>query len=91
MCIRDRDWDDGRHIYEVEFYVDRQEYDYDIDASTGTIVSKDYDIDDDFYLGQGQNAQGNSQSNVISEDEAIQIVLDRIKGASASDVWMKLD
>ncbi len=86
-----RDWDDGRHIYEVEFYVDRQEYDYDIDASTGTIVSKDYDIDDDFYRGQGQNAQGNSQSNVISEDEAIQIVLDRIKGASASDVWMKLD
>ncbi len=86
-----KDLDDGRHIYEVEFYVDRQEYDYDIDASTGTILSKDYDIDDDFYRGQNQNTQGNSQSDVISEDEAIQIVLDRIEGASASDVWMKLD
>ena len=27
-----KDWDDGRNIYEVEFYVGREEYDYDIDG-----------------------------------------------------------
>ena len=29
------DRDDGRDIYEVEFYVDQSEYDYDIDMATG--------------------------------------------------------
>ena len=29
------DWDDGRWKYEVEFYKDSTEYDYDIDAVTG--------------------------------------------------------
>ncbi len=85
-----KDWDDGRNIYEVEFYVGREEYDYDIDADTGVILSKDYDIDDDFY--NGQNGQGTgSDGNIISEDEAVRIVLDRVDGAAASDVWMKLD
>ena len=83
-----KDRDDGRNIYEVEFYVDRNEYDYDIDAQTGTIVSKDFDIENDFYVGNGQNGQN---TDVISEDEAIAIVLERIPGASASDVWLKLD
>lgn len=81
-----KDWDDGRDIYEVEFYVDREEYDYDIDLNTGTIISKDYDIDNDFY----STAQSSS-GDVITEDEAVQIVLDRVDGASASDVRIKLD
>ena len=31
--------------YEVEFYAGNQEYDYEIDASSGKILSFDYDID----------------------------------------------
>lgn len=84
-----KDRDDGRNIYEVEFYVEREEYDYDIDADSGQIVSKDFDIDDDFHNNSGSATSQNS--DVISEDQAIQIVLERVEGASASDVWIKLD
>ena len=40
------DYDDGLALYEVEFHVDRVEYDYEIDASTGNIRSWDQDVDD---------------------------------------------
>lgn len=35
--------DDGRQEYDVDFRVGRLEYDYEIDAVTGTILSKDVD------------------------------------------------
>ena len=42
-----RDYDDGRSIYEVEFYGEgRDEYDYEIDAATGEIVAFDTDLHD---------------------------------------------
>lgn len=37
------DSDDGQIVYEVEFYKDGREYEYTINASTGTII--EYDID----------------------------------------------
>ena len=41
------DADDGRKIYEIEFEVDKTEYEYEIDAISGSILSKDVDRDDD--------------------------------------------
>ena len=35
------DWDNGRMEYEVEFWKDNVEYDYEIDAYTGTILHSD--------------------------------------------------
>ncbi|MDO4324363.1 MAG: PepSY domain-containing protein [Lachnospiraceae bacterium] len=36
--------DDGRLVHEIEFYTgDQKEYDYEIDAETGVILSWDYD------------------------------------------------
>ena len=40
------DYDDGRAEYEIEFRVGNVEYDYEIDASTGKIIS--YEIDRDY-------------------------------------------
>ncbi len=40
------DFDDGRKEYEVEFYCDGTEYDYEIDAATGKILKAEKDIDD---------------------------------------------
>lgn len=34
----DYDYEDGRMVYEVEFFADGAEYEYDIDAATGAIV-----------------------------------------------------
>ena len=76
------DRDDGYQIYEVEFYVGAAEYDYDIDASTGTILSRDYDIEDDF---------ANTSAGVLDQDSVIQIVLERVPGASAQNVRIELD
>ena len=40
------DWDDGRAVYEVEFYAGSREYDYEINAVTGAVVDFDSDIED---------------------------------------------
>ena len=40
------DTEDGVRVYEIEFKVGNVEYDYDIDASTGAIVSSSSEIDD---------------------------------------------
>ena len=39
-----RDWDDGREVYEIEFYANNTEYDMDVDVNTGRITdfSKEY-------------------------------------------------
>lgn len=81
-----KDLDDGRTVYEVEFYVQNEEYDYEIDVNTGKIISKDYDIEDDFY-NQTTTANGSD----ISQNEAIEIVLKRVPGATKQDVRIKLD
>ena len=39
-----KDFDDGRKEYDVEFHVDRLEYEYEIDAATGKILSFDKDL-----------------------------------------------
>ena len=40
------DTDDGIKIYDIEFRSGNMEYDYEIDAKTGTILEKDAEIDD---------------------------------------------
>ena len=40
------DYDQGRAEYEVDFLFDRWEYDYEIDAETGKILSSDKDFED---------------------------------------------
>lgn len=32
------DWEDGRQVYEIEFWVDNTEYEYDVEAASGTVV-----------------------------------------------------
>ena len=74
------DWDDGRQVYDVEFYTaDYKEYDYEIDAATGAVVSYDYDAE-----GYAPPA---ATSGTISADDAKAIALAQVPGASASDIW----
>lgn len=49
------DYDDGRAEYEVEFYQGNVEYDYDIDAVSGTILSYDHDAE---YYDVARHAPG---------------------------------
>lgn len=45
----ERDYDDGRLEYQIEFRVGNKEYDYEIDGKTGNILERDFDLDDDRY------------------------------------------
>ena len=51
------DWEDGRPTYEIEFFTNDMEYDYEIDAVTGNILSMDRDAE--FYH---RGFRGNAQS-----------------------------
>ena len=70
------DWDDGRQIYEVEFYntATYTEYDYEIDAGTGAILSRDYDAE---YYTRPSTGGSTDTSNLISAERAKEIALGR--------------
>lgn len=83
------DWDDGRQIYEIEFIVKSgsgyTEYDYEIDVSTGKIISYDYDA-------EGYTPSTPSSGTTITEAQAKQIALARVPGATTSNIYeFKLD
>lgn len=76
------DRDDGRRVYDVEFYTsDYQEYDYEVDAATGKILSYDYDAE--HYTPP---ASSNGNQNAISEAKAKEIALWQVPGAAVSNI-----
>ena len=69
------DQDDGRQVYDVEFYTaDGKEYDYEIDAATGEVLSYDYDA-------ERQTAAASGTAS-ITEAEAKALVLAQVPGAA---------
>lgn len=81
-----KDHDDGRQVYDVEFYSDNKEYDYEIHASTGEILSSDFEIENDF------NKDSASDLNpAVSQEEASAAALAKVQGASEKDLRIKLD
>ena len=76
------DRDDGRLIYDVEFYTsDYKEYDYEIDAATGEILSYDYDA-------EGYSYQPNATpGTAITAEQARAIALAEVPGAAESDIY----
>ena len=128
------DRDDGRIVYEIRFDVEDKEYDYEIQASDGAIISSDIETVENYaglqgddtqnnnasqddtdqtaasdqaadqnttagngtnqsQTGQNQNNTGSGSSSgvAVSQDEAVQIALDRVSGATAQDVRIELD
>ena len=72
------DWDDGRQVYDVEFYTaDYKEYDYEIDASTGAVLSFDYDAD---------HYTPTQAGTLIGVEKAKSIALAKVPGAAAANV-----
>jgi len=63
------DFEDGRKVYEVEFFCNDTEYDYEIDAKTGEIVSFDKDF-------EGKRPETTEQTGKeITADKAKKIAL----------------
>ena len=81
------DMDNGVEFYDIEFYNNNKEYDYEISAADGKIIEYDYDVE-----GYGEstnvsnnnssstnkpntNTNSNTSSNKISADKAKKIAL----------------
>ena len=82
------DESDGVQVYEVDFYAGDKEYDYDINASTGEILSMDMEIEDDFSNTAGSNA---SAQTSVTEEEAKKAALNKVSGASEENIRIHLD
>lgn len=77
--------DDGKAQYEIEFVSGSTEYDYDIDASTGKIISFDQDIEDSTYTTKTSPKADSSVK--VTKDQALQIALDHA-GLTTKDVTL---
>ena len=92
IVMAQQDWEHGKKVYEIEFIVSGgtgyTEYDYEIDAATGKIVSYDYDAEN-YTPTQNTNTNVNVK---ISEAAAKQTALSRVPGATAANIYkFKLD
>ena len=83
------DTEDGVKVYDIEFYSVNVEYDYEINAATGDIVSFDQDIEN--YAVPTQPAAPTQAASVISVDKAKQIALSHAGVSGASFKKVKLD
>ena len=86
-----KDWDDGRWVYDVEFWANGKEYDYEILASDGTILSYDYDAE---YQWSGSTGTGSTSSTAdIGEAKARSVALSHagISESSTSYIYAKKD
>lgn len=83
----DVDHDDPA-VYDVEFYSGTTEYDYEIDATTGSILSKDQDAE-----GIDRADIPTSNENLISENQARNKALDHagLKKSDVSGLHTELD
>ena len=87
-----QDWDDGRARYEVEFTAAGVEYDYELDASDGRILSVDSEVIDKGYRAS-QDGAGTSQTipGGVSIETAKQTVMDKIPGIDAGNIYIHPD
>ena len=84
--------EDNRLVYDVEFYSGNVEYDYDIDAVSGAIVSADRDIENYVIPAQpSTEATTKAQASEISVEKAKQIALSHAGVGSARFTKAKID
>ena len=83
------DRDDGMLVYEVRFDAAEIEYDYEIDAQSGRIISTDVERwDDDDRDDRNRTVNANV---AVGRDEAVKTVLGKVSGATEQDVRIELD
>lgn len=77
------DYEDGRQVYEIEWYANGAKYDYEIAVATGEIINSGY---------EAKTVVGTGNSATTSEAAAQQTALALVSGASETDIYeWKLD
>ena len=93
------DMDDGIKVYEIGFDVAEKEYDYEIQASDGAILSSDVETNEGYTAAQNStqsqqnadNAGTGTSDAAVSLEEATRIALDKVPGATEQDIRINLD
>ena len=93
------DMDDGRKVYEIGFDVAEKEYDYEIQASDGAILSSDVETNEGYTAAQNStqsqqnadNAGTGTSDAAVSLEEATRIALDKVPGATEQDIRINLE
>ncbi len=82
------DYEDGRPVYEIEFYKDGKEYEYEIDAKTNEIIKFDTDLKDNSKKDV-KKKERKSNKNGISIEEAKNIALKHANISKSDAVFIK--
>lgn len=64
------DNEDNRIVYKIEFVISNIEYDYEIDAVSGEIISSDSDVEDDNKKIQTETSQPQNSADHSNKDKA---------------------
>ncbi len=78
------DYDDGRTEYEIEIVFGNAEYDFEIDAYTGKIMSLDYNAK--YIILPSVTPGASAGSTTITAEQAKELALARVPGATAQDI-----
>ena len=86
-----KDRDDGRLVYEIGFVEADYQYNYEIAASNGKILDKEIEQNNNVQNTQSAAVQddtqtGSEKTTEISIEQAKQLVLDRVQGATDSNI-----
>lgn len=81
----DLETDDGLKIYEVEFYYNRVEYNYEVEAKTGKIIYSD------FTNNNSQINNNDESSNIESNNNTEYITSDEAKERALKDANLSID
>ena len=90
-----QDYDDDRLVYEIEFVTTSGngylEYDYEIEAATGSILSYDYDAES--YTPQPTTTTPSTATGALIDEATAKLTaVNQVPGASTSDIYeWKLD
>ena len=77
------DYEDGRQIYEIEWYANGAKYDYEIEVATGEVIKSGY---------EAKNSPDTGNGVTTDEETAKQTALARVSGATEKDIYeWKLD
>ena len=71
-----KDWDNGRYVYEIEFWVGNTEYDMDVDMETGKI----YDFSTEIHGGyafENAGTESKKTNGELTKEEALAKALER--------------
>lgn len=80
------DYEDGRAIYEVELLYNFVEYELELDAYTGATIKMETENKAGQIIQPGQSNQNQTQSQVLSNDQARAAALQAVPGSSLNNI-----